>query len=95
MKGATEQNLALAEQAQSIAAELAGHAGRLDGALSAFRLPGDGAQTAPAPAATASAPPDPGPGPAAAPSAGPPRPATAGRTAAATPPAEQSVAEFF
>jgi methyl-accepting chemotaxis protein len=86
MKGATEQNLALAEQAQSIAGELAGHARRLDDSLSAFRLPGDAARPEPPPA-----PKEPAPTAAAAPAD---RPAT-GRAGPTTPPPEQTVAEFF
>ena len=87
MKGATEQNLVLAEQAQTIAAELAGHAAGLDDVLSAFRLPGDGAM---APAAKA-----PSAAPQAVPKGEPPPSRPTAATATPAPPAEQAVAEFF
>jgi hypothetical protein len=92
MKASTEQNLALAEQAQQIGDALAGRARDLDQALSGFRLAGDGREArdelvAPPtpPAATAAA-----PAPAPAPAPLPQAPVSPPQTAA-----EQSAVEFF
>jgi hypothetical protein len=101
MKASTEQNLALAEQAQRIGDSLAERARELDQALSGFQLAGDGG--APPPSVDA-APPAPAPAPRPpAPPAAPVHPSASplGNSPALAPgpaqpaAAEQSVAEFF
>ncbi len=91
MKASTEQNLALAEQAQQIGDALAGRARDLDQALSGFRLAGDGRE----PPDEAVAPPTPAAAPAA--TAAAPEPAALPQAPVSKPQAaaEPSVAEFF
>jgi hypothetical protein len=93
MKASTEQNLALAEQAQQIGDALAGRARDLDQALSGFRLAGDGRERPGRAGRTTDAAGSAGSGARArspAPAPLPQAPVSPPQTAA-----EQSVAEFF